>query len=61
MTKARCIHAAALRGIWFDGEKKWLNSLVGYGYQCWSPNGTQLFQSNTLAGIYRFIMEFEKL
>lgn len=61
MTIKRVQKAAALRGIYFSGEKKWLNNTVGYGYEFWTPNGTGFRQADTLAGSYRQVMEFERL
>lgn len=61
MTIKKVQKAAALRGIYFSGEKKWLNSTVGYGYEFWTPNGTGFRQADTLEGSYRQVMEFERL
>ncbi len=60
MTTERVIKAAELRGIYFDGRKKWLNNTVGYGYEILSPSGWSFFQSDTLEGIYRKVMEYPK-
>lgn len=60
MTIERVQRAAELRGIYFSGEKKWLNSTVGYGYEIHSPSGWNFFQADTLEGIYRKIMEYPK-
>ena len=61
MTVARVKKAAALRGIRFAGEKKWLNNMVGYGYEFFTPNGTGFRQAGTLIGAYRQVMVFKKL
>ena len=61
MTIKRCQKAAALRGIYFRGERKWLNTQVGYGYEFFTPNGCGFRQSNTLDGAYKQIIEFPKL
>lgn len=60
MTVKRCKQAAYIRGIYFSGERKWLNNTVGYGYEFFSPNGTGFRQADTLNGSYRQIMEFPK-
>ena len=61
MTIKQVQRAASLRGIYFTGEKKWLNTQVGYGYEFFTPNGTGFRQSDTLAGAYKQIMEFDKI
>lgn len=61
MTRARCKQAAECRGIYWNGERKWLNSMVGYGYEFFTPNGTGFRQANTLAGSYQQIMTFPRL
>lgn len=61
MTKARCKLAAECRGIHWYGERKWLNSMVGYGYEFFTPNGTGFRQADTLEGSYKQIMEFPKI
>lgn len=61
MTIRRVKEAAWLRGIYFDGEKRWLNNTVGYGYEIFSPNGTGFMQADTLDGIYKYVMKFERL
>lgn len=61
MTIERVQHAASIRGIYFNGEKKWRNNMVGYAYEFFTPNGTGFRQSDTLNGAYRQIMEFPKL
>lgn len=60
MTIARVKRSAEVRGIYFSGEKKWLNSTVGYGYEFFSPSGYRFFQVDTLEGSYRQIMRFSK-
>ncbi len=61
MTKARCRQAAECRGIYWEGERKWLNSMVGYGYEFFTPNGGEFRQAGTLEGSYKQIMEFPRL
>lgn len=61
MTKKRVKQVAQARGIYFSGERRWLNNTVGYGYEFLTPNGMGFRQSDTLAGAYRQIMEFEKI
>lgn len=58
MTIKRVQRAAELRGMYFDGIKKWVNSCIGYGYEIYTPNGFS--QADTLDGIYKFVMRFEK-
>ena len=60
MTIQRVKRAAKLRGIYYEGKRKWLNNTVGYGYEFSTPNGTGFRQSSTLAGSYRQVMEFPK-
>ena len=61
MTIKRVQAAAWLRGIWFDGEKKYRNSMVGNGYEIYTPDGSGFFQSDTLDGLYKKIMEYPKI
>ena len=61
MTKARCKQAAECRGIYWSGERKWLNNTVGYGYEFWTPSGGSFRQADTLEGSYKQIMEFPKI
>ena len=61
MSTATVKQAAYIRGIYFSGEKKWLNSTVGYGYEFYTPNGTGFRQTDTLAGAYKLVMEFPKI
>ena len=61
MTKARVERAAELRGIYFVAERKWLNSMVGYGYAFYSPGGYHCHMADTLGGAYRMIMEYPKI
>lgn len=58
MTIKRVQRAAELRGIYFDGEKRWLNNVVGCCYECYV--GWRFIQADTLDGLYRRIMEVEK-
>ena len=61
MTIKRVKQAAACRGIYFEGKRKWLNNTVGYGYEFYAPNGCGFRQADTLEGSYRQIMEFPRL
>lgn len=61
MTIKRVKQAAACRGIYFEGKRKWLNNMVGYGYEFWTPTGGGFRQADTLEGSYRQIMEFPKV
>lgn len=58
MTIARVKRSAEVRGIYFSGEKKWLNSTVGYGYEFYAHG--HFYQADTLEGSYRQIMRFSK-
>ena len=60
MTKEKVRRAAELRGIYFDGVKKWRNSMVGYGYEINLLDGG-FMQADTLDGIYRTIMKYNKV
>lgn len=60
MTINRVKKAAELRGIYFNGTRRWLNSMVGYGYEFFTPNGRGFFQSDTLIGAYNEIMKYSK-
>ena len=61
MTGKRVERAAEIRGINFVAERRWLNSTVGYGYEFFTPSGRGFFQSDTLDGAYRKIMEYPKV
>ena len=61
MKTERVIRAAEIRGIYFDGTRRWLNSMVGYGYEFYTPNGRGFFQSDTLDGIYKMIIQYPKI
>lgn len=61
MTVKRVVKAANIRGIYFNGKKVWQNSCVGYGYSCYSPNGIGILQADTLDGMYRLIMNYERI
>ena len=61
MTIERVKRAAKLRGIYYEGKRKWLNNTVGYGYEFFTPNGYGFRQADTLEGSYRQVMEFPKL
>ena len=61
MTVSAVQRAAELRGIYFNGEKKWRDNMVGYAYEFFTPNGTGFRQADTLTGIYKMIMAFDKI
>lgn len=61
MKAERVERAAELRGIYFAGTRHWLNSMVGYGYEFYTPDGRGFFQSDTLDGAYREIMKYPKV
>lgn len=61
MKTERVIRAAEIRGIYFDGTRRWLNSMVGYGYEFYTHNGRGFFQSDTLIGAYNEIMKYSKI
>lgn len=61
MTIKRVQAAAWLRGIYFDGEKKFRNSMIGNAYEFYTPNRRGFFQSDTLTGVYKKIMEYPKI
>lgn len=60
MTIKRVQIAAARRGIYFDGTKKFRNTMVGYAYSVHTPY-SGFFQADTLDGLYRKIMEYPVL
>ena len=57
MTIKRVEKAAEIRGMYFDGEKKWRNNTVGYGYEIWLPFGG-FVQSDSLNGMYKAIRKY---
>ena len=61
MTKERVKQAAYIRGIYFDGVKRYRNCMVGCAYEIYTPNGRGFYQADTLAGLYNYIMTFEKI
>jgi hypothetical protein len=61
MTIARIQKAAALRGMTFTGEKKFRNTWAGFAYEIFSPSGQNFIQSDTLSGIYEFVMHYPKI
>jgi len=61
MTIERVKRAAELRGIYYEGKRKWLNNTVGYGYEFFTPNGYGFRQASTLKDSYKQIMEFSKI
>lgn len=61
MTVQRVRQAASIRGIYFDGIKKWRNNMVGCAYEIFTPDGRGFFQSDTLSGLYKKIMEYKRL
>ena len=61
MTIQRVRRAASIRGFYFDGVKRWRNNMVGYAFEIFTPDGKGFFQSDTLSGLYKKIMEYKKL
>lgn len=61
MTIKRVQRAAEIRGIYFNGKRRFLNNIVGYGYEISSPSGWSYRQADTLEGLYKMIMKFPKL
>lgn len=61
MTIERIQQAAWIRGIYFSGQKQWLNNMVGYGYGFYVPNGVRWCMCQTLDGAYRMIMQYPKI
>ena len=61
MTIKRVKAAAAIRGIYFDGVKKWRNNMIGYAYEIYTPTGRGFFQADTLNGLYNEIMKYNKV
>lgn len=59
MTIKRVQKAAEVRGMYFDGIKKWQNEMVGYGYGLRSPRG--YLQADTIQGLYEMVMSFPKV
>jgi hypothetical protein len=60
MTIKRVQAAAYIRGIYFDGIKKFRNTFVGFAYEIYTPDGRGFYQSDTLTGLYKKIMEYPK-
>lgn len=58
MTKERVKQAAWIRGLYFDGERRWLNNTVGYGYEIY--NGETFEQATTLNEVYELIKYLPK-
>ena len=61
MTIKRVKQAAYIRGIYFDGLKVFRNTMVGYAYEIYTPDGQGFYQADTLQGLYNYIMTFEKI
>lgn len=59
MTIKRVKQAAATRGIYFDGKKRFLNNVVGIGYEVYI--GYRFIQADTLEGLYKMIMTIPKI
>ena len=57
MTKERMMKAAARRGIYTNGEKRWRNTMVGYAYEL--SIGWRWAQCETLEQCYRIIQEYK--
>lgn len=61
MTIKRAQRAAEIRGIYFNGIKKWRNNIVGYAYEIFTPNGRGFFQTDNLNSLYREIKKYPVL
>lgn len=61
MTIKRVQNAAYIRGIYFDGVKRFRNTMIGCAYEIYTPNGRGFYQCETLQDLYRYIMEFPKI
>ena len=61
MTIKRVQKAAEIRGICFDGIKKWRNSTVGFAYEIFTPNGRGFFQTDNLESLYKEIKKYPML
>ena len=61
MTIKRVQAAAYIRGIYFDGVKRFQNTMIGYAYEIYTPNGRRFYQCETLQDLYRYIMDFPKI
>lgn len=59
MTIKRVKQAAATRGIYFDGKKRFLNVMIGRGYEVYV--GYRFIQADTLEGLYKMIMATPKV
>lgn len=59
MTINRVQRAAELRGLFFDGCKRWINSGIGYGYTILTPRG--FYSADRLEAIYRRVMEYPRI
>ena len=59
MTIKRVQRAADLRGLFFDGCKRWINSGIGYGYTILTPRG--YFSADRLEAVYRHVMEYPRV
>ena len=61
MTIKRVQKVAEIRGIYFDGIKKWCNNAIGYAYEFFIPHGRGFYQCETLMDAYKEIKEFPVL
>lgn len=57
MTIERVKKAAARRGIYFDGEKTWRNSTIGYAYEL--SIGWRFVQCDTLEQCYKILQAYQ--
>ena len=57
MTKKQVADACYIRGIYFDGEKKFRNTMVGSAYSVNLPDGGFCF-SETLDSLYKVIKNY---
>jgi hypothetical protein len=61
MTIERVKQAAYIRGMYFDGVKRFRNSMIGAAYEIYSASGRGFYQADTLRGMYAYIMQFSKI
>ena len=62
MTVKRVQAAARARGLYFDGERKWINSMIGYGYEIYVGDSKfGWLHADTLNGLYDMLQQFPRL
>ena len=60
MTIERVKKAAAIRGMRFDGKKRFINNLMGFGYFVQVSTGAFL-EADTLSGLYSLILKYPRI